>query len=94
MQHKKLKQELALQKEELSQTVDTATMELIEAQHNIATNNEKQKVKERQKRKFDSLAGKGGHKEPCREERTPKKEWVLNLSLKRLTNAEMSVLEK
>ena len=60
---KKLKQDLLLQGNGLSKLIDDTTMESIEVQCKIASKDEKEKVKERQK-KFDTLAGTRGRKKP------------------------------
>ena len=61
---KKLKQDLLLQENGLSELINDTTMESIEVQCKIVSKDEKEKVKERQKKKFDTLAGTRGRKKP------------------------------
>lgn len=92
---RKLKRERLLQKEELTHAVRPQDLEALESHRRIATDNEKNKAKERQKRKFDTLNLEHGcARRHDRQRMTSSDRLVVNLSSKSLSDAQKRVLAK
>ena len=91
----KLKSDRQLQESELGKVLDTSIIESLETQRRIVMNNEKLKVKEIHKKKFDSLVQRStrGHQRVKPPSATEEK-WVINLSSKELNDSQVQVLKR